>query len=273
MWSLKQMAGLASGLYAIHNIRTTISLDVSSQASGSQKGVKLGVQPGEEKFGRHGDIKPENLLWFENICGHDVGDQGILQITDFGLGRFHGRDSRTEQPPHNIRGSPTYEPPECQLFRPVSREYDMWSLGCVYLEFVSWLLLGNDSIEQFSEERSEESSLYENFYDDYFFTVDRGILREPRGARIRPGVLRWVQNLHAHERCSSFIHDLLDFIMEKLLVINAQERARAGQLNAILKEFLEKAKDEDYLCRPNPRSMSFPEGNPNGTESSDTGLG
>jgi len=54
LWAVDQMAGIASGLGAIHSFMVQYPV--------GQAGVH--VKPGEEKFGRHGDIKPENILWF-----------------------------------------------------------------------------------------------------------------------------------------------------------------------------------------------------------------
>jgi serine/threonine protein kinase len=49
---------------------------------------------GYEWHGRHGDIKPENILWVQNNpeC---MENPGIVKITDLGLGRFHGPGLRS----------------------------------------------------------------------------------------------------------------------------------------------------------------------------------
>lgn len=259
LWSLQQMAGIAQGLNTIHNFRVTIPLDVENKVRSPQYGVKLSVEKGEELFGRHGDIKPENILWFEHIPGYENDGQGILQITDFGLGRFHGRDSRTEQYPHGVFGSPTYEPPECKLHRPVTRTYDLWSLGCLYLEFATWLLIGFDAIEEFSEKRGRPSSLDSRFSDDYFFTVIRDEGKMPRHAKVREGVVLWARTLHENEKCSKFIHDVVDLVMDDLLRIDARDRIPASWLCVRFGKLLEEAgKDPNYLCTPYRRSPGHP---------------
>jgi serine/threonine protein kinase len=116
LWTLGQMAGLASGLNVIHNFETQYPLGsdkinpLISQEKPSAP-LQLNVSPSEQRFGRHGDLKPENILWTDDTdTVNNLG--GILQIADLGLGRFHRLESRSKQDPKNINGSPTYMPPE-----------------------------------------------------------------------------------------------------------------------------------------------------------------
>jgi len=247
MWCLKQMKGLASALQLIHHFRVSIALDVHGAGNIRQKGdVNLSVKKGEEMFGRHGDIKPENILWFKQASETD-DEMGVLQIADFGLGRFHGRDSKSGLDPDGIFSSPTYEPPECKLRRAVSRAYDIWSLGCVYLEFITWLLKGNDEIAGFADYRGKErESMPLN--DDNFFTIHKG-----PSATVRDEVVSWVNDLHNHENCSAVIHDLLNLTMEQLLIINSEDRTKAVELDKELKHMVDRAElDKDYLLTPKP---------------------
>lgn len=254
------MTGIATALNTIHNFRTTVPLDGKGRTPTGDRQFR--VKEGEELYGRHGDIKPENILWFEHIPQsqrrysnnyNDDHEGGVLQITDFGLGRFHGRDSKTEQQPNGVFGSPTYEPPECKLRRPVSRLYDLWSLGCLYLEFATWLLKGYEAIFEFSDHRACPSSIDPRFSEDFFFQV----VRDEYGvshAVVRDGVVDWARKLHADEKCSEFIHDLVDLVMEELLLIEAKDRIQTPWLCVRLRSFLEKAEtDPAYLCSPDRR--------------------
>ncbi|KAK0637987.1 hypothetical protein DIS24_g10287 [Lasiodiplodia hormozganensis] len=251
LWSLKQMTGIATALDNIHNFRTTVPLDGKGRTPTGD--VQFSVKDGEELFGRHGDIKPENILWFEHIPQHqrrhsnpdsDDSEGGILQITDFGLGRFHGRDSGTE----GTFRSQTYEPPEYELHRPVSRLYDIWSLGCLYLEFATWLLKGYDAIEDFSDHRACPSSIDPQLSDDFFFKVVRDE-HNIINAVVHDGVKDWANMLHTDKKCPEFIHDIVDLVMEELLLIDAKDRIKTPWLCVKLKGFLEKAEtDPAYLC-------------------------
>lgn len=249
LWSLKQMSGIAQGLYAIHNFKVTIPLSMSNTEMQTPQGQALmSVSQGEERFGRHGDLKPENIIWFP------TADGGLCQITDFGLGRFHGRDTRTKAAPYTIYSSPTYEPPECHIFMPVSRAYDMWSIGCIFLEWVSWILKGWKGVEDFSVRRVEESFILNDqgkIKDDYFWSLLLDGNR--RGAKVRSGVEQWVRHLREDPNCSALIHDLLSLIMKDLLCIDPTRRCKADMLNRNLHELFIKAKTTpDYVLRPKP---------------------
>ncbi|OJJ48237.1 hypothetical protein ASPZODRAFT_130197 [Penicilliopsis zonata CBS 506.65] len=251
-WTLDQIIGLASAIYHIHDFRLEYR-----QKDVSVAGLTLRVQEQERVYGRHGDLKPENILWFKE--SPNINARGILQITDFGLGRFHGRVSRSNVNPSSVYASPTYEAPELKLSRPVSRAYDMWSLGCVFLEFLTWLLMGAKAIEDFADCRGEPSNISDDgsitFSDDNFFTItDQG-----QGGKVRAGVITWVESLHAHENCSGLIHELLDCVMDGLIVIDASRRFKAGQLVRNLKSLKQKAdSNEDFMMRPAPYQVEPP---------------
>jgi serine/threonine protein kinase len=255
LWSLKQMVGIASGLSLVHNFSVTYPLSVDGPGNVRlHRDAKLSVEKSEELYGRHGDIKPENILWFQRSPDTD-DEKGILQIADFGLGRFHGRDSRSRVPPESVQGSPTYEPPECKLHRPVSRAYDIWSLGCLYLEFITWLLKGSEEIEGFSDFRGRLASTGLN--DDYFFTIVKESNTES-DAVVREQVVTWVNKLHEHEKCSALIHELLDLIMREVLVTDANKRGDARWIYCQLKTCLIKAEeDRNYLLQPAPRQQEL----------------
>lgn len=247
LWSLKQMSGIAQGLYAIHNFKTTTPLS-STEIQMPQGQALMSVSKKEEKFGRHGDLKPENILLFSTSDGAEC------QITDFGLGRFHGRDTRTKPAPYTIFSSPTYEPPECHIFMSVSRAYDMWSIGCLFLEWVSWVLKGSKGVEDFSMCRVEESFILNaegKIKDDYFWSLILDGHR--RSAEVRSGVEQWVRHLREDPNCSQLIHDLLSLIMKGLLCINPKQRYEAGVLNRELHDLLNKVEENpDYSLRPRP---------------------
>ena len=135
LWFLAQICGLVSALRAIHDFGTG-DVRLSSQQGNERTAhftgrpsTHLKVVRDEQVFGRHGDLKPENILW------SDDGHGGVLEITDLGLGRFHQLESRSRVDPRTVNGSPTYTPPEISLEIDVSRAYDIWSIGCVFLGF------------------------------------------------------------------------------------------------------------------------------------------
>jgi serine/threonine protein kinase len=244
LWSLKQMTGMAHALESIHNFSVQYPLGVDGKVR-LHKDAKPSADKKEKVFGRHGDIKPENILWFQQ-SSESKDENGTLQLADFGLGRFHSRKSRSNVPWDEAIGSPTYEPPECKLHRPVSRAYDIWSIGCLYLEFITWLLDGSAAITGLSDAQGKTATSTAT-HDNHFFTIIGGV------PVVREEVVVWVQHLHEHEKCSALIHELLVIVMNDLLHPEAKMRAQARWLFHRLAKCLDRAtEEEDYLLEPVP---------------------
>lgn len=131
MWISTQLCGITDALKYIHDPKV---LDAD----------------GNKLFGRHGDIKPENVLWFNSSA------RGNLVLSDLGLTRTHRIESRSNRPGERIPVSPNYRPPECDIDGDkgrVSRSFDIWTLGCLFLEFMVWVLEGWDGHAAFETER------------------------------------------------------------------------------------------------------------------------
>jgi serine/threonine protein kinase len=88
---------------------------------------------------RHGNLKPENIL----VCD-DISTVGVLKIGDWGLAKKHLTVTEMGSVRTTIQyGTSLYETPETVFqdsYRARSRLHDIWSLGCVYLEHLIWLL-------------------------------------------------------------------------------------------------------------------------------------
>jgi hypothetical protein len=130
-WVSKQFRGIMAAMDSIHDPKHLKNLAV-------------------KKYGRHGDIKPDNILWFQS----SKDPSGILVVSDMGLSSFNRDTSRSNIPNNKIPKVPGYRPPECDVEGgTISRAYDIWTLGCLFLEFLTWLLGGWKLLEQFQEER------------------------------------------------------------------------------------------------------------------------
>lgn len=219
LWSLKQMVGIASGLSLIHQFNDGTL------------------------FGRHGDIKADNILWFARLQDYDDSD-GVLQIADMGLASFHRLGSRSNVNPASITVPSTYSPPDAFRGRSISRSWDIWSLGCMYLEFVTWIVLGYEAIEEFSNWRGSDDDNLE-FSSDCFYTTDY--------QEIRASVFEWVEHLRSQERCSAMIHDLLDLIMGEMIVLEPQLRSPSQSVCQRLTEIFNAAQaSPEYLLDSMP---------------------
>jgi serine/threonine protein kinase len=138
-WVAKQCSGIMAGIDAIHEPQSV-----------SLHGLV------EKKYGRHGDIKPDNILWFDTSSD----PRGILVISDMGLSALNRETSRSGLARYNIPRVPGYSPPECDVRGgTISRAYDVWTLGCLFLELLTWLLGGSDFRKQFEEKRTTVYSI------------------------------------------------------------------------------------------------------------------
>lgn len=130
-WMLNQLQGITEALAFIH--------------IPNHRNAK-----GEKIYGRHGDIKPENILWFQDSA------DGKLVLSDLGLTKTHSKMSRSNRPGETIPRSPDYRPPECDIDGVkghVSRSFDIWTLGCLILEFLVWALDGWKGLTDFQDGR------------------------------------------------------------------------------------------------------------------------
>lgn len=238
-WMLSQYHGISDGLREIH-------------------GNNNELNPTEKNKGRHGDIKAENILWIEN---HNDCKNHLL-ICDFGLSRFHSFKSQTED---KVSGcSPSYRPPECDLYRlRISVNYDIWTLGCLLLDFLTWYLLGWNAVDTtFSDARMvdegwtsgapkprHEKTNNKWLYEDKFFKQhsDGNIV----SAQLKPSVIIWMEKLHRLDHCPEFAHDILEIIHKGLLHPDKRKRWDCSKIVAKLDTIHQKCvSSEAYCLRP-----------------------
>ncbi|EWY80749.1 CMGC/DYRK protein kinase [Fusarium oxysporum NRRL 32931] len=219
VWFFKQCWGLAVGLRRLHDPRS------------------YNIAPQNTDYGRHGDIKPENILWFSEYRG----EEDHLAICDFGSTEFNSSHSKSQVNADEIYGyTTTYQPPDTFLQTKVNQKYDVWSLGCVFLEFISWFLLGGHAaVGKFPKFRVTE------FGDgivglDTFFCIDwKGRNKSETSVTVKPAVIR-ITELHEIESCPESIHDFLDLIQWEMLVPNPPQRSNCKEVRTVLHEIYEK---------------------------------
>lgn len=139
LWTLRQMRGLCEALVQLHLDRPI-----------------PGSSTGGNAHCRHGDLKPENILVFREQ------NTNILKIADVGLGKFHAKstDSRMKgnEYTRTMTGTVRYMPPEFdpRITRFISRRHDVWSLGCLFMEFIIWAAWGAKGLNQFIQLNIEQ---------------------------------------------------------------------------------------------------------------------
>jgi serine/threonine protein kinase len=161
---------------------------------------------------RLGNLRPENILRF---CGTDI--IGTLKISDWGQARIITTHSVT-----SLRNTSTlrYEAPEMGTQSSIrhadhgiirrSRLSDIWSLGCIMLEFIIWLLYGAEGLERFENELPPGSSFYQLAEDRY-----------GSAPVINTVVVKWMNSMADHFACEpgSALGRLLELVKTGLLVV------------------------------------------------------
>lgn len=186
-WALKQFNGLADGLRELH-----------------------------KRNCRHTDLKPNNIL-----RSRKPESFGHFQIADLGLAKVHVLPTSLRRvSTTNIAGAGRYQPPEeAETWRKGSRSrsYDLWSMGCILLEFIIWLLLGKTGWEKFNQS-----------FPGPFFSLQES-------NSVHPAVDEWIQHLRktcldsSELRCvSPALRDLLDHVCTRLLVKDPRREEDSG---------------------------------------------
>lgn len=184
-WVVTQCKGLAEALSTIHHYDTsTGTVMPHAPLIPPDKGEPDRTDSVHISLvGRHGDIKPTNILWFRR-----EGPHGILKITDFGLADFTTQNRTRRRENGFVPNSPTYRSPECDLpDGEISSQCDVWALGCVYLVFICWYLGGWKDVMRFQERRTMADEYWWGLPTDSFFTIVRKEGRAPE-AKVKPVV-------------------------------------------------------------------------------------
>jgi serine/threonine protein kinase len=188
LWSLQQMLGLAGALKALHSVNC-----------------------------RHGDLKPENILRFKE------GGNGTLVVADVGVSRVHDKGTEFRHAGTTTRATtPSYEPPEVYLQpnTPHARRYDLWSIGCIFLEFNIWLLYGFEAINSFGYGRDAPE------FGFYKLNSDR------TAAETHNVVSKAIDTLRQDPQCrgGTALETLVNLIAEHLLQVDVDRGYRATEL-------------------------------------------
>ncbi|KIW69427.1 hypothetical protein PV04_05304 [Phialophora macrospora] len=94
LWFLRQLDGLARAIGHVHHFKRPTLSDPT---------------PPDEKYGRHNDIKRENILVFKRALNQNP----VFKITDFGLGVFaDAQGGNKSQKTRNVAGSQIYWAPD-----------------------------------------------------------------------------------------------------------------------------------------------------------------
>lgn len=194
-WVARQVYGLVDGLSRVHHVKSY------------HKDIKKGIEAvlndngkdDDKVFGRHGDIKRDNVLLFQS----EHRSEGVLKLSDFGLTVFHSNMSKSTDRPGSVRPCGlAYRAPEAEAERSDNRmspRYDIWCLGCLYLDMLTWLLLGSEGLDKFLERRLREKVYPIRFETEYFWKSTKGS-RGSLGPPVVKSSVRYVCLHHSYSR-------------------------------------------------------------------------
>jgi len=223
-WIAAQCRGLASALAVIHN-------DDESQ-------VQADMPRERRLYGRHGDIKPSNILWFKNHAKYKNG--GVLVLSDFEFGCFHRESSRSMIRDGGIPITPRYKPPELAVEDGcVDRSLDIWCLGATFVELVTWRVRGYEAVHQTFTEARRADAHYGGHRLESFFRLTR----RHSGPEVKPSVTAWIKGLQAEIRSrlpsAAFLDSLLSLVESDMLIVDPKRRITAKDLHIRLSRLYE----------------------------------
>jgi serine/threonine protein kinase len=217
------------------------------------QGISSALDLLADKGYRHSDLKPENLLCFRkdgNI---------VLKITDVGISRFH-LENTTMRPQDTQAKNAThkYAAPEFEGLQPevrkqmslhvpttggqdsnqgkLSRRFDIWSLGCIFLEALTWVYQGPLGLLEFGE-RLKQARYYKEFW-------------EWKGTTIKTQVVscKVVEQINVlRDQCGERSSALLDLIEGRMLVVRYEDRATAREVLTKINDICDGDKAENGL--------------------------
>ena len=181
---------------------------------------------------RHGDIKPENILHFPDQNDSPIG---TFKISDLGSSVHHAVVTRLrEKTGGKAWSTMRYQPPEAKTnpLAASSRLYDIWSMGCVTLEFMIWLLYGNEELNNFSANIKGKQDEASSFFE---LVADQRGAHPKLVAQIHPTVQACLDHLSKDPECNgkTALGDLLEIVKKKLLVIELPEHSSSIQSKRI----------------------------------------
>lgn len=172
------LPGLASALQTLHRYRT--------------EDMAL--------IGCHHDIKPDNILVMD----------GKFVLSDFGLSTF--KDPAQGSNTYFRIGQGFYFSPESEDYDDdfakgrIGRSSDIWSLGCVILELITFMSSGVTGVAQFEKERKV---IFGGYYTTSTFHY---------GKEENPGVVAQISKLQAEPTGDDAWRDLVDLVAEMLRI-------------------------------------------------------
>ncbi|KAI9666437.1 MAG: hypothetical protein M1821_004373 [Bathelium mastoideum] len=224
-----QLCGITEALSQIHSFGTAAR-------------KRTDITEEERLIGYHFDIKDANIL---------VERSGDWVISDFGQATFKNveRGGTTTRVLNNQGGTDAYAPPEFNLsFEKLGRSFDIWSLGCIFLEVVSFVVRGYDGLVKDGENagldhvRHTKTNHGPRREDHRFYTEGR----KQGSYVVKRGIKKFMGDLENHlqprsPKAKQLLKDFLGLV-DRMLNPIAGNRPEADEVLRDLKSYIKKAK-------------------------------
>ena len=218
-WLIEQMCGLAGALRAVH----TQEEDGKHTSNDNMLDVPKAPKA-RSRSGYIHEIKPDNILVFlygASVHWFRLSDFSCAKFADF-VASISGQHVNSHLTTSKT-GTPDFRPPE-SMKGETSRPYDLWSLGCVYLELFVWFLKGYPSLQAFRAKRRR--LVKPNGVEDEAFYFTDEVSANPR-VQLRSAVEDEISQLSTI--CPPDLKPLLD-VIPSLLRIDPKTRPTATGL-------------------------------------------
>lgn len=134
---------------------------------------------------------------------------------------------RTRSLERGVAHTINYRPPEYDTEAgPLTKQYDTWSLGCIFLEVAVWMMSGAESLKNFQSERAT-TARRGSFEDEGFGDKPRDYHK----IRLREAVVSRLSSLESRD---DGIVRRIARIIPQMLSVNPETRLTAKQVIAKL---------------------------------------
>lgn len=215
-----QLRGLANALDRILNY--SINDDVG--------GLQVPSSGAHRLFGYHFDLKPANIL-VEVVNG-----QMVFKISDFGQAKFKDMQAGTSKVSQRDAGTHTYAPPEEETQQQNSK-YDVWSLGCIFLETITFAVKGHVGVREL--DRTRKTRIDRNSSDNCYWETNN------KQARLKTSVVKWLDTLYVPGSESAIEIQFLAKLRKltlSMLQVDTRERKSSTEVYHTLNGLLEEVK-------------------------------